>query len=182
MPGIVNDIDTDALSDTIKAVAADPEKGMMSFNVKSRWDGQFRSEAVPGDIVLGGERVERNFQIDADEPKELLGKDSAANPQELLMAAMNACMIVGYVSGAAMNGVTLTKLEIETEGELDLRGFLNIDPTIKPGYETIHYNVTIAGDGTPEQFEAIHENVKRLSPNRYNVSMPIMLTSSLTVE
>jgi len=178
---IVNDIDTAALKETIKAVAEDPAKGKMAFSVNSRWDGQFRSEAIPGDISLGGARIERDFRIDADEPKELLGKDSAANPQEILIAAMNAPMIVGYVSQAAMRGITLSKLEIKTEGELDLRGFLGIDPTIKPGYESLTYHVEIAGDGSEEQFAEIHEAVKRLSPNRYNVSMPIMLNSTLKV-
>lgn len=182
MTNFVNDIDTAALKETIKAVAADPAKGMMAFTVNSKWDGQFRSEARPGDIVLGGQNLHRDFLIEADEPEELLGKNSGANPQEILMAAMNACMIVGYVSQAAMMGVTLTKLEIKTEGELDLRGFLGIDPSIKPGYETINYAVVIAGNGTVEQFEEMHENVNRLSPNRYNVAMPIYLTSTLAVE
>ena len=49
-----------------------------------------------------------------------------------------------------MAGVTLTKLEIETSSELDLRGFLNIDPRVKPGYDTLHYAVRISGDGTSE--------------------------------
>ena len=37
------------------------------------------------------------------------------------MAAVNACMTVGYVAGAALKGITLTKLEIRTKGTLDLR-------------------------------------------------------------
>ena len=97
------------------------------------------------------------------------------------MAAINACMAVGHVSGAAMNGITLSKLEIKTTGELDLRGFLGIDASVKAGYDTLHYHVTIAGNGTDEQFQKIHDNVKRLSPNRYNVAMPIHLESSLII-
>jgi len=181
MTQLINDIDTDALRETITAITEDTEKGKMAFEVNTVWDGQFRTESRPGNIVLGGEVIERDFLIEADEPEQLLGKNSAANPQELLMAALNACMSVGYISGAAMNGITLTKLEIKTTGELDLRGFLGIDPTIKPGYETLQYDVTIAGDGTPEQFAQIHENVRRLSPNRYNVAMPIQLESTLTI-
>lgn len=98
------------------------------------------------------------------------------------MSAMNACMLVGYVVGAAVRGITLTKLEIETEGALDLRGFLGIDPTVKPGYDTLRYTVRIAGDGIAEQFEAIHRTVMRTSPNRFNLAMPISLEASLEVE
>ncbi|MCG8425268.1 MAG: OsmC family protein [Proteobacteria bacterium] len=180
--GIVNGIDVDALRSTIKAIADDPEKGKLSFNVLTSWAGQTRSESRATRLTLGGEQHPREFVIAADEPEELLGQNSAPNPQEVLMSALNACMLVGYVTGAAMEGVTITRLEIETEGELDLRGFLNIDPQVKPGYDTINYTVRISGDGTPEQFEAIHQSVIRLSPNRFNLAMPITLNASLVVE
>ena len=51
------------------------------------------------------------------------------------MAALNACLSVGYAASAAAMGIQLEKLEIETEGQLDLRGFLGLDSTVKPGYE-----------------------------------------------
>ena len=56
---------------------------------------------------MGGERIPRSHKIVADEPRELLGADSAPNPQELLMAAFNACITVGYVAGASAKGITL---------------------------------------------------------------------------
>lgn len=178
----INAIDTAALSQTIKDVAADPSKGKMAFEVHTEWAGQFRTESRPAPIVLGGETLERDFLIEADEPEALLGQNSGANPQELLMAALNACMAVGYVSGASMKGITLSRLEIRTKGELDLRGFLGIDPNVKAGYDHLEYEVTIAGDGTPEQFQQIHETVMQLSPNRFNVANPIRLDATLKVE
>jgi hypothetical protein len=54
-----------------------------------------------------------------DEPKELLGKDTSANPQERPMGAVNACILNTYVVAAAMKGIRLEKVEMETEGELD---------------------------------------------------------------
>lgn len=86
------------------------------------------------------------------------------------------------MAGAAVNGITLSKLEIETTGQLDLRGFLGIDPDVKPGYESIQYVVRIAGNGTPEQFQQIHENVIKTSPNYFNVSRPVRLDAKLQVE
>ena len=82
----------------------------------------------------------------------------------------------------AANGITLQKLEIETRGELDLRGFLGIDPKVRPGYESIQYTVRIKGNGTPEQFRKIHETVIKTSPNYFNVSQPIRLDAELVVE
>jgi uncharacterized OsmC-like protein len=126
--------------------------------------------------------VHRAFAIDADEPFELLGRNTAPNPQELLMAALNACMTVGYVAVAATIGVSLEKLQIETAGQLDLRGFLGIDASVPPGYETIRYVVRIKGNGTPEQFRQIHETVMKTSPNYFNLTRPVRLIAGLVVE
>ena len=51
------------------------------------------------------------------------------------MAAFNACITVGYVAGARSKGIKLESLEIETRGELDLRGFLGLSDAVAPGYE-----------------------------------------------
>ena len=98
------------------------------------------------------------------------------------MTALNACMMVGYVAGAAVKGITLEMLEIETDGALDLRGFLGIDDSVRPGYETIQYTVRIRGNGTEEELHEIHETVMKTSPNYFNVSRPIQLNGQLEVE
>ncbi|MEM9488046.1 MAG: OsmC family protein [Myxococcota bacterium] len=180
--GIVNGIDTDALRGVMDEVRESPEKGRLSFRVKSEWQGQAASVSRSVEMILGGEAIARDVEILADEPEQLLGKDSAPNPQELLLAAMNACMMVGYVVGAAVRGIKLSSLSIETSGELDLRGFLGLDPLVKPGYDTLHYKVRIAGDGTQEDYEAIHNTVRNTSPNRFNLGMPINLDAELIVE
>jgi uncharacterized OsmC-like protein len=180
--GAVNGLDVDALHQVIEEVKNDPAKGIVEFRVKTGWKGQTRSETTVDSYTLGGNEIRRRFTIKADEPFELLGENTSPNPQELLMAALNACITVGYVAGAAVNGITLSKLEIETVGQLDLRGFLGIDPAVKPGYESIQYVVRIAGNGTPEQFREIHENVIKTSPNYFNVSRPVRLEAALKVE
>lgn len=180
--GTVNGLDVDALHDVIDEVKKDPSKGIVEFNVKTGWKGQTRSETAVDSYKLGGKEIKRRFTINADEPIELLGENTSANPQELLMAALNACITVGYVAGAAVNGITLNRLEIETTGRLDLRGFLGLDPKIKPGYESLQYVVRIAGNGTPEQFKEIHENVMKTSPNYFNLSQPVKLEAKLEVD
>lgn len=178
----VNGIDVTALGDVIREIGQDPEKGRVEFRVRSQWRGQTRSETQVESYVIGGRRIARRFKIAADEPFELLGENTAPNPQELLMGALNACVMVGYVAGAAARGIALEKLEIETWGELDLRGFLGIDPSVPPGYETVRYDVRIRGDGTAEQFREIHEAVLATSPNHFNLSRPIRIDARLQIE
>ena len=178
----VNGLDVKALHAVIDEVAQDPAKGQVAFRVNSAWRGQTRSETAVESYVIGGEEVPRRFSIAVDEPFELLGENTAPNPQEMLMTALNACMMVGYVAGAAVKGITLETLEIVTEGTLDLRGFLGIDETVPPGYETLRYSVKIGGDGTPQQFQEIHETVMKTSPNYFNLSRPIRLDATLEVQ
>ena len=178
----LNGINVTALKEVIKDIEADSDVGQTRWKVTSRWAGGTRSDHFVDGFDLGGQTIDREFQIQIDEPCELLGGNQFANPQEYLLAATNACMMVGYATSAAVMGVTLKKLEIEIRGNIDLRGFLDIDRNVAPGYERLHYTVRVAGDGTPEQYEKMHELVQRTSPNYYNMSRPIQMTSELLVE
>lgn len=175
----VNGLDLDALQGVVEAIQKDPSEAQVEFRVSTAWTGQTTSESSVDSYTIGGRRVDRHFKLRVDEPLELLGTNSAPNPQEMLMTALNACIMVGYVAGAATRGIRLDSVEIETTGKLDLRGFLGLDENIVPGYEKISYVVRIKGDGTPEQFREIHANVMKTSPNYFNVSRPIQIDSKL---
>ena len=177
----VNGLDLVALGEVVEGIEKDAGKAIVGFDVTTRWTGQTRSETTVEGYTLGGERIARNHKIVADEPCELLGADGAPNPQELLMAAFNACITVGYVAGASVHGITLESLEIKTRGELDLRGFLGLSDAVAPGYENVEYEVRIKGSGTPEQFEEIHQTVMKTSPNYFNISRPIRLKGTIKV-
>lgn len=178
----INGIDTDALKQAMGEISTDAAKGIAKFQVATRWQGGTRSETRVNEWALGGTRLPRDFTIAADEPQELLGDATAPNPQEILMSGLNACIMVGYVTGCAFKGIELESLKIETEGELDLRGFLGLDKSVSPGYDEIRLTVRIRGNGTPEQFQEIHETVRATSPNFFNLSRPIALKPKLIVE
>ena len=178
---VVNGIDVDDLLALLARVEQDALKGKTNWRVSTSWQGQTRSRAEVSGFGIGGEEVRRRFLIDIDEPCELGGSNAFANPQEHLIAALNACMTVGYVAQCSIRGITLEQLEIETEGEIDLRGFLGIDSNVPPGYESLSYTVHIKGDGTEKQFAEIHEAVMATSPNFYNIANTVMLKPTLVV-
>jgi uncharacterized OsmC-like protein len=181
-PAVVNGINVDDLFALIDEVKREPAKGKTNWHVTTTWQGQARSRAEIQSYEIGGEAVPRLFSIDIDEPRELGGSNRFANPQEHLIAALNACMTVGYVAQCAVRGITLESLAIETDGEIDLRGFLGIDPVVPSGYENLNYTVRIKGNGTKEQFAEIHQVVMATSPNFYNLSRPVALKPVLVVE
>ena len=181
-PTVVNGINVDDLFALIEGINRDATKGQTNWRVTTTWQGQTRSRAHVEGFGIGGVQVPRQFSIDIDEPCELGGSNRFANPQEYLIAALNACMTVGYVAQCAVRGITLDSLVIETEGEIDLRGFLAIDPAVARGYESLRYTVRIKGDGTKEQFAEVHKAVMDTSPNFYNLSRPVTLKPTLVVE
>jgi uncharacterized OsmC-like protein len=179
---IVNGINVDDLFALIECVRRQPEKGKTNWRVNTIWQGQARSRAEIESYEIGGEQVSRRFSIDIDEPHELGGSNLFANPQEHLIAALNACMTVGYVAQCAVRGITLESLAIETNGEIDLRGFLGIDPAVPQGYENLSYTVRIKGSGTKEQFTEVHAAVIATSPNFYNLSRAVALKPALIID
>jgi uncharacterized OsmC-like protein len=163
-------------------VSQDHTRGICRFSATTTWYGGTKSDTRISGWELGGQRMAKDFTIPIDEPTELLGGNSAPNPQEYLMAAMNACMMATYVAACSMQGIELEHLEIESTGELDLRGFLGLDKKVKPGYDEIEYTVRIKGNGTPKQFEAVHNWVMATSPNYWNMANPIAMKPRLVVE
>ena len=178
----VNGIDVDAVNQAVQEIAKDSAKGLTRWQVTTSWRGGTRTETQVDSYRIGGETIRKNFQIHTDEPLELFGTNQAPNPQEVLMAAFNACMTVGYAAQCALRGIQLDELRIETEGDLDLRGFFSLDPKVKPGYDELRYTVHISGNGTAEQFQEVHEAVNATSPNRFNLANPIRLKGDLVVE
>ena len=179
---VVNGINVDDLLELRASIEQDPSRGITNWRVTTTWQGQARSRAEVSGFGIGGVEVPRRFSLDVDEPNELGGSNAFANPQEYLLAALNACMIVGYSAQCAIRGINLESLEIETKGDIDLRGFLGIDSSVAPGYESLSYTVRIKGDGTREQFEEIHKAVMATSPNFFNVANAVTLNPTLVIE
>jgi len=178
----LNGLDLNGLKAMVEAIEKDEVNARAHFRVRTRWAGRMRSESFVEAFDLGAEEVHGPHKIDADEPFELMGSGSAPNPQQLLMAALNACLMVGYVANASLRGIALESVEIETRGELDLRGFLSLRNDVPPGHRQIDYDVRIRGDGTPDQFADIHRAVMATSPNYFNLCRPIRMNGVLQVD
>lgn len=180
-PRTVNGIDVDAVKQLVEDVAAGSLKGSTNWRVSTKWQGQTWSRTTVTGFGMGGEDIERQFAIDIDEPSELGGSNRFANPQEYLLAALNACMTVGYVAQCALRGIEIDSLEIETAGDIDLRGFFGLSEDVPPGYEGLSYVVRISGNATEEEFAEVHAAVMATSPNFHNLSAPVKLDAKLLV-
>jgi uncharacterized OsmC-like protein len=70
-------------------------------------------------------------------------------------------MTTTMVYHAAVRGIKLDEVESKLEGDLDLRGFLDISEEVRPGYEEIRVKFKVKTD--LDDLETLKELV-RLSP------------------
>ena len=69
---------------------------------------------------------------------------------------------VSTVSAYALNGTEIKRdFEVHADEPPELRGFLGLDPAIKPGYEEVKYTVRIRSDAPREKLEALHQRARR---------------------
>ncbi len=178
----VNGVNVPDLHALISAVSARPSAGMTHWRVANTWQGQTHSSARVDGFGMAGEHVRRPFEFDIDEPAQLGGANRFANPQEYFLAALNACMTVGFAALCALRGVEIESLEIVTEGGIDLRGFFGLDASISPGYDTLSTTITVKGSASKKVFQEIFEAVLATSPNVHNITRPVALQSRLVVD
>ena len=178
----INGLDVQAAADTIATMKADKTLAKFQFRAKNVWISGGENRSTIRDFYGAGREDKsrsKAFEFINGEPPVLLGDNEGANPVEFLLHALAGCVTTTFVLHAMARGITLRELSTILEGDIDLQGLLGLDDTVPPGYEAIDYDVRISGNGTPEQFEEIHQTVMKTSPNYFNISRPIRVNGSL---
>ncbi len=169
---VINGLDTDELLAIVEAVKQNWEKGKTVWTASARWLGGFRVETAS-----------RGFKLKADEPDMLAGTNTAANPVELVLQAYGACLAIGYAMNAAVRGITIRDLRIDVEGEIDLPGFLGLEPPEKagmdrlPGYKSVTARVKMSADADAATLRELHDHVVRTSPVGVTISRPVRIVT-----
>jgi uncharacterized OsmC-like protein len=160
-----NGVDTPNLLATINVVKGAPELAKFRFRASNRWvNGTFSESRVESFSGAGGEHTHQTeFRYSADHPAVLVGQDRGPTPIEFLLHGLAACITAGIGNIAAVRGVTLTSVESQVEGDIDLQGILGLSDSVRNGYERIRINFTIAGDAPPEKLREIVEQSRARS-------------------
>jgi len=123
----------------------------------------------------------RDHAFTIDEPADLGGADTGANPVEHLLAALGSCQAITYSVWAEKLGLRLDDVDITLTGDIDLRGFFGLAETIRPGYSNIDVNVTISGPETAETYDALIDTVEKHCPVLDNLAATVPVNTSVTV-
>ncbi len=145
---ILNGVNVAYIEETIAAIEQDPSIAEFKFRAKNRWiDGGHNRAIISGYYGAKQERDRSEpFVMDADEPPVLAGKDLGANPVEYLLRALAGCLMTTMVYHAAVREIRIDELEMDLEGDLDLRGFLGLSHDVRKGYENIRVNFRVKTD------------------------------------
>ena len=84
-----------------------------------------------------------------DEPPALGGGGTAPNPVEYALASLGSCQAITYRFWAEHLGVAFDKLTVTVEGDLDIRRFLGVDESVRPGFSAVRVRVGITGPESP---------------------------------
>jgi uncharacterized OsmC-like protein len=176
----INDVGLEALKATDKMVRENPALGKCVVKVRSTWARGTKTQVTLSEWYAGGEKMTlppRRFTITVDEPEMLGGLDNAPFPPEVLLAALAGCVTNGTATNAAMFGVPIDGIEIEMEANIDVRGMLGHDKSVRNGITDINYTVTIQSSAPEDKVRKCKETLDRKSPIRDTLANPVNITS-----
>ncbi len=156
---VINGVDRDKLFGTVDLIKATPSLAKFQFKVRNEWlDGGHNRSTIDSFFGAGaGQRHAVKFELHTDEPAILLGEDRGANAGEYLLHALAACITTAMVYHAAARGIAIEEVESSVNGDIDLRGFLGLDPTVRNGFQQITIGFKIKADVSDEQLQELCE-------------------------
>jgi uncharacterized OsmC-like protein len=171
-----NGLDLDALHQTVANLKDDPSLARFEFRARNRWIGGGENRSRIQEFYgAGHEDTSRSqpFEFTNGEPPVLLGKNEGANPVEFLLHALAGCVTTTTVLHAAARGIEIRELSTELEGNIDLRGLLDLDPSVPVGYQQIRIRMHIEADCSDQELDELLAFAKNHSPVCNTVCRPV---------
>jgi uncharacterized OsmC-like protein len=181
-PTLVNGVNVDQLVGTVNAIKQDPSLARFTFRASTEWAGGGHSRTtIQSFYGAGSEDASRArpFVMEGDEPPVLLGQNAGPNAVEAVLHALASCLAVGFVYNAAALGIPIEALSFDLEGDLDLRAFLGLTDSVRPGYEGIRLTYRVKADAPRAKLEELCNYVQRTSPVLDIIRNPVPVFISL---
>ncbi|RFA29228.1 osmotically inducible protein C [Alkalilimnicola ehrlichii] len=163
----VNGVDVKQMVSTINAINEDTPLAGFQFRASNKWvNGSNNCTTVSNFYGAGEEqRHQPPFRYEEDEAPVLLGQDKGANPVEYLLTALAGCLTTTLVLHAAAKGIELDTVESELEGDLDVRGMLGLDESVRNGYRDIRVRFRVSSPTASEaELQQLVELAQQRSP------------------
>jgi uncharacterized OsmC-like protein len=163
-----NGINTQVLNTVYNSLQNQPEMAKATFFVKSEWNGGFSVTSSSKGFRVGSQNVERNpeeYKMQYDFPNQFSGEGRGLTVCEYCMGSLAACLTQTIVAHATSRSIQIDSIDIDVEGDVDLRGFTGISNDVRPGAQQFRVNMNIkSSNASKEQINELREIGKRFSP------------------
>lgn len=162
-------VNAQVLGTVIETIKNKPEMAKVTFQVQTQWqngDG-FKITSTGKNFQIGGQTVERReaYTLASDYPDEMGGMSKGPTVCEMCMASIGSCVSQTIVAYATMIGVQLDSIRIQTEGDVDIRGFTGVSEDVRPGAQEFRMDIHLESKtASKEQLEKLYELGNRFSP------------------
>ncbi len=182
-PAVVDGVDVTNMRETIEQVRQHPEQAQLKLRAHNHWIDGAHGRTIIQDFSLAGQEDQHTrFTLEADEPPALLGTDTGPNATEAALHALASCLNTTFIYYAAAMGIEIEELDLELEGDIDLQGFLGVDPKVRNGYQEIRVQFHVKSDAPPEKIEQLTQLAQQHSPVFDVVTHAVPVQVSLQVE
>jgi uncharacterized OsmC-like protein len=162
----INDVNVEAMRALDRSIRENPALAKRTVKLRSTWQRGTKALVEVGTHEVAGKAVTprtRRFTLMTDAPPGLGGVDSGPAPIETLLIAVAGCVTSGIAANAALFDVPIDGLDIDMEGDIDLRGLLGHDKSIRNGFSDIRFTVTIRSSAPEEKVRRCKETIDRKS-------------------
>jgi uncharacterized OsmC-like protein len=99
----------------------------------------------------------------------------------LLLQALAFCYAVGFAANAAAQGIEITSLEFQVDGDVDVGPFLGLEGP-RPGFTAIRAHARVSSpNATREQLQTLCRYVQDTSPVRDSLANPVPVETTLDI-
>lgn len=151
--------------------ASDPESAKLTITVRSSTTGD-----DPTRVMIQTENGAHEWEAGAHPMAG--GEDDLACSGDLLLASLAACQEITLRMVAAAMGITLDKVELTVEGDLDIRGTMGVDPDAPVGFTAIRTNIAITADAPDDRLERLAQRAERYCVVASTLRQPPTITTT----
>lgn len=176
----MNDVDVEGVKALDKRIRENPALGKRTVKVRSTWKRGVKALVEIGAQEIGGQSAvppTRKFFVTVDAPSGLGGVDAAPTAAESLVGAFAGCLISGIATNGALFDVPIDSITVDMEADIDFRGLLGHDKSVRNGFGDIRYTVTIQSPAPEEKVRRCKETIDRKSPVADTIANPVNITS-----
>ncbi|TAI49571.1 OsmC family protein [Flagellimonas allohymeniacidonis] len=154
-PSLINSIDLSEISRIIETITENPKAAQLRLGIKSQWRNSGHHAyicKIYQSSFYEDFEMAKLLYVNTRRPNMKLGRNEWSRPVKSVLENMAISITTTLLIHAASRGISLTKVGVIIEGELDMRGFLGLDDSIRSGYQDIAVQLEI--DGALNQAQA----------------------------